>query len=135
MTDWKDALYEKIIAHLPPGSKPGDYIASLEVQAVKPRESQSDLYTPAIAELVAMAAAISANCEPCFKYHFNQARQLGVSVKNMQDAARTALSVKQAPAQAVAKLAERYLKGDFSAAPESDCCPGPGKTEKKSCCQ
>ena len=36
MTDWKDPLYQKIIAHLPKGSGPGDYITSLEVMAVKP---------------------------------------------------------------------------------------------------
>jgi arsenite methyltransferase len=36
MTDWKDPLYQKIIAHLPAGSGPADYITSLEVTAVKP---------------------------------------------------------------------------------------------------
>lgn len=36
MTDWHDPLYQKIIAHLPKGSGPGDYITSLEVMAVKP---------------------------------------------------------------------------------------------------
>jgi arsenite methyltransferase len=36
MTDWNDPLYKKIVAHLPAGSGPGDYITSLEVQARKP---------------------------------------------------------------------------------------------------
>ncbi len=36
MTDWKDPLYQKIIAHLPPGSGPEEYITSLEVTAMKP---------------------------------------------------------------------------------------------------
>ena len=36
MTDWKDPLYQKIIAHLPQGSGPEDYITSLEVTAFKP---------------------------------------------------------------------------------------------------
>jgi arsenite methyltransferase len=36
MTDWQDPLYQKIVAHLPAGSGPGDYITSLEVTAVKP---------------------------------------------------------------------------------------------------
>ena len=35
MTDWNDPLYQKIIAHLPPGAKAGDYITSLEVTARK----------------------------------------------------------------------------------------------------
>jgi len=36
MVDWQDPLYQKIIAHLPPGAKPSDYITSLEVKANKP---------------------------------------------------------------------------------------------------
>ncbi|MBI4662058.1 MAG: arsenite methyltransferase [Verrucomicrobia bacterium] len=36
MTDWQDPLYQKIIAHLPPGAKPSDYITSLEITARKP---------------------------------------------------------------------------------------------------
>jgi len=36
LTDWEDPLYQKIIAHLPPGAKPSDYITSLEVKAIKP---------------------------------------------------------------------------------------------------
>jgi arsenite methyltransferase len=36
MTDWKDPLYQKIIARLPQGSGPEDYITSLEVTAIKP---------------------------------------------------------------------------------------------------
>jgi arsenite methyltransferase len=36
MTDWQDPLYQKIIAHLPAGRGPEDYITSLEVTATKP---------------------------------------------------------------------------------------------------
>ncbi|MBU6411017.1 MAG: arsenite methyltransferase [Verrucomicrobia bacterium] len=36
MSDWEDPLYRRIIEHLPPGTKPADYITSLEVQAQKP---------------------------------------------------------------------------------------------------
>jgi arsenite methyltransferase len=35
MTDWKDPLYQKIIAALPAGSGPEDYITSLEITARK----------------------------------------------------------------------------------------------------
>jgi arsenite methyltransferase len=37
MKDWEDPLYRKILAHLPAGAKPTDYITSLEVKACKPR--------------------------------------------------------------------------------------------------
>lgn len=36
MTGFEDPLYQKIVANLPPGAKPSDYITSLEVQARKP---------------------------------------------------------------------------------------------------
>ncbi len=36
MTSFEDPLYQQIVAHLPAGAKPGDYIVSLEVQARKP---------------------------------------------------------------------------------------------------
>ena len=35
LVDGQDPLYQKIMAHLPPGSKPSDYITSLEVTARK----------------------------------------------------------------------------------------------------
>jgi arsenite methyltransferase len=36
MTNFEDPLYKQIVAHLPAGAKPGDYVVSLEVQARKP---------------------------------------------------------------------------------------------------
>lgn len=35
MTNWEDPLYRKIVALLPAGSQPSDYITSLEVTAIK----------------------------------------------------------------------------------------------------
>jgi arsenite methyltransferase len=36
MTNWEDPLYKAIIAKLPPGSKPSDYITSLDISARRP---------------------------------------------------------------------------------------------------
>ena len=36
MGEWQDPLYREILAHLPPGTKPGDFITSLEMTARKP---------------------------------------------------------------------------------------------------
>jgi arsenite methyltransferase len=36
MENFEDPLYRKIVAHLPAGTKPADFITSLEVQARKP---------------------------------------------------------------------------------------------------
>jgi arsenite methyltransferase len=35
MMDWQDPLYQKILAHLPTGAKPGQYVTSLEITARK----------------------------------------------------------------------------------------------------
>lgn len=140
MVDWKDPLYQKILAHLPAGAKASDYITSLEITARKPacgcacERPAEKLYSPAVAELVALGAALAANCEPCFKYHYNEARKLGVSLDDMARAVNTAQCVKRAPADSILKLADRFLGGDHSEKPETDCCPGPGKTAGKTSC-
>ncbi len=36
MTNWQDPLYQRIVAALPAGTKPSDFITSLDVSAVKP---------------------------------------------------------------------------------------------------
>jgi len=87
------------------------------------RETGS-LFSPAVAELVAIGAAIAANCEPCFKYHYDQARKLGVTPRDMARAVATAQAVKEAPARAMLTLAERYLGCQVSAAEAG--LPGPG---------
>ena len=67
------------------------------------------MYSPAVAELVAIGAAIAANCEPCFKYHCSQAKQLGVSPRDMARAVAMAQAVKEAPVRSVLELAEHTL--------------------------
>lgn len=67
------------------------------------------IFTEQVAELVAIGAAIAANCEPCFKYHYDQATKLGVSECDMRYAVDLAQKVKDTPARAMLKLADRYL--------------------------
>jgi AhpD family alkylhydroperoxidase len=67
------------------------------------------LFTEQVAELVAIAAAIGSNCEPCFKYHYDLARKLGVSNLDMRYAVDFAQKVKDTPARAMLDIAERYL--------------------------
>lgn len=68
------------------------------------------IFSAQVAELVAIGAAIASNCEPCFKYHFDAARKLGVSDADMLQAVNLAQQVKDSPAKAVLELAQRYLK-------------------------
>lgn len=255
MADWKDPLYQKIIAHLPPGSKPGDYITSLEVTAIKPvdttvratkaakhtievfdpamccstgvcgpeidpklvqfaadvkwlqeqgievrrfnlaqspaafvenqlvkaaltekgeeclplilvdgqvkaigllpdrkqfiewlslKAGDKCLFTPAVAELVALGAAIAANCEPCLKYHYREAQVLGVSKADMASAISIAAKVKDSPHQAILRLADKLTGISLSnpASASDRCCgdkqvaenPVDASSAKKSCC-
>ena len=49
MVDWQDPLYQRIMASLPAGTKPGEYITSLEITARKPGSSTATrkiLYPP-----------------------------------------------------------------------------------------
>jgi AhpD family alkylhydroperoxidase len=73
-------------------------------------KEETSLYSEAVGELVAIGAAIAANCEPCFKAHFDRARKLGVSPEDMARAVATAQTVKDVPAQSILRLAERFLK-------------------------
>ena len=141
MADWKDPIYQKIIAHLPPGAKPSDYITSLEVTASKPALVAADstsLFTPAVKELVALSAAIAANCEPCLKYHYREAQRLGVSKTDMASAVKMAAAVKDSPHQALLRLTDRLTGTSLSdpAAASDPCCGDKAGTDKPSdaCC-
>lgn len=104
---------------------------------------EPSLYTDAIAELVAIGAAIASNCEPCFKFHFDKARNLGVSEEDMLSAVRTAQVVKETPSKAVLALAERFLSAGArgqAAAPRftpvkgEPCRSGDGVAKNGACC-
>ncbi|MBL0311242.1 MAG: arsenite efflux transporter metallochaperone ArsD [Holophagaceae bacterium] len=110
------------------------------------------IYTEAVQELVSIGAAIASNCEPCFKFHYDKARKLGVSREDMVRAVETAQSVKEAPARTILGLAARYLIEPVaerpgsaevqqpaepstapSTTPSTSCCGGSGGTSS-SCC-
>ena len=87
------------------------------------------IFSDAVAELVAIGAAIASNCDPCFKYHYDRARKLGVSPDDMWAAVTLAQNVKDTPAEAVLDLAERYLRRGASPAKSA-----PAEATKKSGC-
>ena len=106
------------------------------------------IFTDQVAELVAIGAAIASNCEPCFKYHYDQARKLGVADADMRRAVDLAQKVKETPARAVLDLASRYLDKKSSLAsisvvamssaqPKGGCCEpsaGQAATTDSKCC-
>jgi AhpD family alkylhydroperoxidase len=84
----------------------------------------SCIVTPAVAELVAIAAAIGANCEPCFKYHYNEARKLAVPRNDIVKAVELADRVKRAPARNMLMLADKLLGTSLSTQTPVDPNPG-----------
>jgi AhpD family alkylhydroperoxidase len=98
----------------------------LAILAGLPEEGAPSLYTEAVAELVAIGASIASNCEPCFKFHFDKARKLGVSMEDMARAVDTAQMVKESPARSVLVLANRLLQRDKTpkglTVTQSSCC-------------
>lgn len=70
----------------------------------------ASIFSPQVAELVAIGAAIGANCEPCLKFHVAEARKLGVAAADMRRAVDLAQKVKEAPARAMLELAQRLLE-------------------------
>ncbi len=113
----------------------GKYPSREALAALAGLEAEKSLFTDAVAELVAIGAAIGSSCEPCFKHHYNEARKLGVSKSDMRLAVEMARRVKEAPARAILELADKFLTEKKPAA--SSCCAGPADGEsagKKSCC-
>ena len=123
MANFEDPLYRKIVEHLPAETKPADFITSLEIQARKATSAVD--YSGAVNELVAIGAAIAANCEPCLKHHYHQAQQLGVSKADVAHAVETGAKVKDSPHQAILRLADRLTGAGLSQpADTSDPCCG-----------
>lgn len=88
--------------------------AALAAQTGLAREPAS-LFTPAVAELVAVGAAIAANCEPCLRFHAAAAVKLGVSRADLARAVELAAKVKDAPHRHLLKLAATLTADDRSA--------------------
>jgi AhpD family alkylhydroperoxidase len=105
------------------GSYPSREVLAELVGLAAPRS----LYSEAVQELVAIGAAIAANCEPCFRFHFDKARKLGVSKDDMARAVATAQMVKDSPARAVLGLAEKYLGAKLAAKEAPSACCGPAE--------
>lgn len=127
----KTALAEKGQAALPLVLLDGQVLAEGHyperdqlTDALGMRRGESTLFSPAVAELVAIGAAIAANCEPCLKYHYRQAQLLGVSKADMASAVKMAASVKDSPHQSILRLADKLTGANLSnpAAASDPCC-------------
>jgi AhpD family alkylhydroperoxidase len=106
----------------------GRYLSLEELAAIiSDAEETPSRYSPAVAELVALGAAVVANCGDCFEHHWQAARRLGVSEEDIAKAVETAETVKRMPVRSMRELVKRHL-GDKSrvkqiqAPAASSCC-------------
>ena len=95
----------------------------------------SSLYSAAVEELVAIGASIACNCDPCFKYHFREAMNLGVPRADVALAVATARKVKEHVAELMLKTAGEQLAAARETGPQpgSCCCSGPSPKSEKCC--
>ena len=123
----KQALTEKGEAALPLLLVDGQKVASGEypersrlANALGLNGAAASLFTPAVKELVAIGAAIAANCEPCLRYHVRAAKELGVSLADMASAIEMAAKVKDVPHQAILRLGARLALETVATAREPE---------------
>ncbi len=80
-----------------------------------------------VRELIALGAAVAANCKPCLKYHAARARKAGVGEEAMREAIAMGRTVRASAAIKLDGLAEA-LTTEVPAA-EQSCCGGSTKPE------
>ena len=98
-------------------------------------------------ELVALGAALAANCIPCIDYHVPEARKAGLSDDEIAEAIALADKIKRVPADKVLAAATAALTGTVADGPccspdqvqevaqATGCCPPVGaQPTTKSCC-
>ena len=93
-------------------------------EALGVTDAATSVFTPAVKELVAIGAAIAANCEPCLRYHVRVAVALGVSLADVARAIEMAAKVKDVPHQTVLKLGARLILENAEAEPEAGQAEG-----------
>ncbi|MBI4241692.1 MAG: carboxymuconolactone decarboxylase family protein [Candidatus Rokubacteria bacterium] len=73
-------------------------------------------------ELIAIGAALAANCEPCLRYHVRRGAEAGCTQDEMRRAIHIAQGVKDTPARLLANLADRLLgSSPAQPGPEGPC--------------
>lgn len=55
-----------------------------------------DIIDPKIKEFIGIAAAVGSHCQPCFDYHFAEAKKLGITLGEIKATVKIAQAVRQA---------------------------------------
>lgn len=62
-----------------------------------------------VKELIAIGASITANCQPCIKYHVSKARKMGIEQAEIQEAISVGKMVRKGAAEQMEKLLETEI--------------------------
>ena len=74
-----------------------------------------------IAELIAVGASVTANCQPCLQYHVGKARECGADDQDIADAVTVGKSVRQGAAAKMDAMAAGLSRSALTPAP-GGCC-------------
>ncbi|MCE5269193.1 MAG: carboxymuconolactone decarboxylase family protein [Planctomycetaceae bacterium] len=93
---------------------------------MSPADESPSLYTSAVEELVAIAAAIACNADSSFKHHLREALTHGVPRGDIAQAVATARRVKEQIAEQTLRTAGEQLAAarDPGPQPGACCCSG-----------
>lgn len=88
-------------------------------------------------ELVALGAALAANCIPCIEYHVPEARKAGISDAEISEAIALAEKIKRVPASKVLEAANATLGSATNAqgAEVGACCDSNKAAKASGCCE
>jgi AhpD family alkylhydroperoxidase len=81
----------------------------------------TSILTPQQEELVAVGAAVAANCTPCLRSHFGKALEAGATLDQIKAAVAVGQAVKQAPIRHVNE-AWQELTGSGVPPTNASCC-------------
>jgi AhpD family alkylhydroperoxidase len=123
MTEWNDPLYCAIIELLPKNEKLSDYITSLNISVIKAPEENND---EKMQELIAIGASVTAHCQPCFTYHQNRAKELGISEGKIKNA----VAVGESLQRGADSFMSRHVRAALGSSIKSSSCCMAGESEE-----
>ena len=72
-------------------------------------------------ELVAIGAAITANCQPCLEYHTAKARESGLTNEDILEAVKVGQQVRRGATAKMDRFAAQHVSGQYEVIPPADC--------------
>jgi AhpD family alkylhydroperoxidase len=79
-------------------------------------------------ELISLGASVSAHCFPCFDYHLEQARKLGIAEEDIKEAIRSGFMVMNGAGDKIWEKIRDTLP-DFSIK-NNESCAGESRSDK-----